>query len=55
MTRALVVLLLAVLGGGAIGWLWTARPQTLSFAELGETALWRGGDKALVVVMSDHG
>ncbi|MBK6277703.1 MAG: hypothetical protein IPF57_06005 [Gammaproteobacteria bacterium] len=55
MTRALVVLLLAVLGGGAIGWLWTARPQTLSFAELGETALWRGGDKALVVVLADPG
>ena len=31
----------------------TARPQTLDFAELGETTLWRGGDKALVVVLAD--
>lgn len=56
MKRALLVLLLlAGLGGAAIGWLGTARPQTLSFAELGETALWRGGDKALVVVLADPG
>ena len=56
MKRALVVLLLlSGLAAAAIGWLCAARPQTLSFAELGETALWRGGDKALVVVIADPG
>jgi len=54
MKRALaLLLLLAGLAAAAIGWLCAARPQTLDFAELGETTLWRGGDKALVVVLAD--
>jgi type IV secretory pathway VirJ component len=54
MKRALIVLLLlSGLAAAAIGWVRTARPQTLSFAEFGETALWRGGDEALVVVLAD--
>ena len=54
MKRALaLLLLLSGLAAAGTGWLFTVKPRSFDFADLGATSLWRGGDTALAVILAD--